>query len=116
MALEDAVLDTAVDAVTAELTWISLHSDDPGGDGSNETSDDRLMATWGSSSGGVAGITNDPLSFEGPGSGPITHVGAWSSDVGGVWKGSTPIIGDTAFNANGDFDLTALTVTATSSD
>lgn len=116
MALEDAVLDSAVDAVTSELTWISLHSADPGGTGANETSDARMMATWDSSSGGTAAINNAPLSFTGPDSGAITHIGAWSAETMGVWKGSTPIVGDTSFNANGDFDVTALTVVGTSSD
>lgn len=116
MALEDPVLDVAVDAVTAELTWISLHSADPGGTGANETSTDRIQATWDASSGGTAAINNAPLSFEGPNSGAITHVGAWDASTMGVWKGSAPIVGDTSFNANGDFDLTALTVVSTSSD
>lgn len=116
MALEENVLNTAVDAVTAELSWISLHSADPSTSGANETSDARLSATWASASSGSASITNDPLSFTGPNSGAITHVGAWDSETMGVWKGSAPIVGDSSFNANGDFDLTSLSVIATSSD
>lgn len=116
MPLEDAVLDTAVDAVAAELLWFSLHSADPGGTGANETSTARVAPTWGASSGGTATVTNVPLSFEGPASGTITHVGAWDASTSGTWLGSAPVVGDTSFNSNGDYDITAASIVGTSTD
>jgi len=79
-----AAADTAVEA--------SLHTGNPGGDGSNEISGDdyeRQPVSWNSPDDGSVSVA-DELVFLVPalGSDKVTHVGLWNSD--GDWLGDAP--------------------------
>lgn len=99
-----------LDALTATITHISLHTADPGTDGSNEVSGGspayaRVAVSWEPASGGVAAISNTPT-FDVPGSTTVTHMGFWTSDVGGTFIGGCAVIPET-FNNQGTYPVTA---------
>lgn len=65
-------------------------------------------------SGGVLTATGVPYSFTGPASDPVTHALLFSAATGGTFYGFDALSGDVAFNADGDYDITALTITGSS--
>ena len=83
MAFTTASKDTAVNALTATGSYISLHTGDPGTVGSSEVSGGsyaRQQTTWGSSSSGTA--VGSQVTFSSVPSGSYTHYGVWSSLTG----------------------------------
>jgi len=83
MAFTTASKDTAVNALTALGSYISLHVSDPGTTGSGEVSGGsyaRQQTTWGSSSSGTAAGTQ--VTFSSVPSGTYTHYGVWSALTG----------------------------------
>ncbi len=109
MALNDRALDGMADWLAGVATYLALHSAEPGPTGLNETTATRVAAGWGPATGGrlllpartfIGGIPN----------GPVTHLGFWSAPTGGLFYGSGQLAGDQVFNANGAYNLEALTV------
>lgn len=116
MGLVDAVVNLAVDAATAELDRISLHTADPGGTGANEVTGGspayaRQTPTWDPAATKVAHIS-DPLLFDIPAGTTVTHMGTWTS--GGTWRGGKALSAPEAFGAQGVYELTDATVTGSS--
>jgi hypothetical protein len=65
--------------------------------------------------GGVITATGVPYAFTGtPGDG-ATHALIFSAATAGTFLGAEALTGDQAFNAAGDYNLTALTITGSSS-
>lgn len=63
---------------------------------------------------GVITATGVPLAFTGtPGAG-ATHALLFSASTGGTFYGFDALAGDQEFNADGDYSLTALTITGSS--
>lgn len=117
MPLLEPALNEAVDGATGVLAFASLHSAAPNASGSNEVTGGgyaRQPVVWNPATGAVA-AANGTLSFTGPPGSPATHVGLWSALSGGTWFGGEALTGDQTFNSQGQYDVTALTVTATSS-
>lgn len=110
MALTDAVLDAANDGATAVLAWAAIHGDATSG---SQTSNERIEITWDPSTGAVAVADNVPLEFTGGPSDPATHLGVWSAQTEGTFRGAAPLSGDQTFNAAGEYAVTAITLTAT---
>lgn len=114
MPLTDAVLNGAADGATALLGFASLHTADPEPAGANEVTGGgyaRQAITWDPATGSIAGI-NATLSFTGPASSACTHLGLWTALTGGTYRGSSALTGDQAFNASGEYNVTAITVDA----
>ena len=87
MAFTTASKDTAVNALTALGSYISLHVSDPGTTGSGEVSGGsyaRQQTTWGSSSSGTAAGTQ--VTFSSVPSGSYTHYGVWTASTGGTFR------------------------------
>jgi hypothetical protein len=111
MSLTSAVLDAANDGATAILGYAAIHSSSSSG---SQTSNERRAITWGSSSGAVATSTAVPLAFTGTPGAAATHLGIWSALSGGTFRGYKTLSGDQTFNAAGAYNVTALTLTASS--
>lgn len=108
-----AVLNAAVDGATTLLGFASIHTADPEPSGANEVTGGgyaRQAITWDPATGAVAGI-DGTLSFNGPANEDATHLGLWSAVSGGTFRGSSVLTGDQAFNASGEYNVTAITVT-----
>lgn len=85
MAFTTASKDTAVNALTALGSYISLHVGDPGTLGSNEQAGTtRQQTTWGSSSSGTA--AGSQVTFSSVPAGSYTHYGVWTAASGGTFR------------------------------
>ncbi len=116
MALTTAALNAAANGVTAVAAFMSLHSAAAGSGGANEHSTGgytREAVTWNPASGAVASASGTPIAFTGPAAGTVAEVGLWSASSGGTFYGSDVPTGDLAFNAAGEYNVTAATITAT---
>lgn len=108
MALNTAGLQLGGAAIAAGITYLSLHSADPGGAGtSNATTAARRPATLTSTGGNIA--LSAAVAFTGgAANGAVTHVGLWSASTGGTYYGSVALTGDATFNSAGEYTVTAL--------
>ncbi len=113
MAVQTAALNEAADGVAGVAAFASLHSAAAGAGGANETTAARIAITWNPATGGIA-TEDDTLAFTGgAASGAVAELGIWSAITGGTFYGSGPVTGDAAFNAAGEYNITAITITAT---
>jgi hypothetical protein len=113
MPLTTATLNSLATHFAGLATHMGLATADPGAGGANPSAAGRLASGWGSASGGVVTATNKAFTG-GAASGPVTHVTYWTASTGGTFVGSRAITGDTSFNAAGEFTLTSVSETGTS--
>jgi hypothetical protein len=110
MALTDAAMVVAANALRSAITHAQLHSGDPGGSGtSNTTTADREAISWSSAtSDGDFGLAS-ALNFTGvESSGDVTHITLWTASTDGTHMGTFALSGDPAANAAGEYTVTAL--------
>lgn len=87
--------------------FLSLHTSDPGDTGANEyvgySGGLRLAITFSAASAAAAasGGTSSQQDFTAMGATTITHVGLWSANTGGSFKGGGPL-GAARTTASGD--------------
>ncbi len=108
---EDDLFDIGLDAMAAAIVQVSLHETQPVA-GSAEVSGGnytRQIPQWSPAEGGTVGIDAN-LEFEVPGGTTIAYVGLWGVDE--EWYGSIPLDNTEQFGADGQFTVTALTITA----
>lgn len=96
-----------------DVSFLSLHSADPGTNGANELTGGspaygRQSITWGSASGGV--ITGS-ATFDVPAGVTVAYVGAWTGETGGTFLDKADVT-DQPFVAQGQYFVQA-TATAT---
>lgn len=115
MPLTDATLDLLADELATLCPYASLHSADPGTDGSNETTAAREAVVFGSTD-GVLTMTGTETFTGGASGGDVTYVGLWSDVTGGTFRGSFPLTGDASFSSAGEFILNTLVISGTSAD
>lgn len=112
MALHVALLNTMLDAAAERATTASLHTADPGSDGSSEVSGGsyaRQTVTWSAASGGT--LTNaSSVEFDVPGGVTVTHVGLWDS-AGTTFYGGIELSTPETYGAAGIYELTTLSLT-----
>jgi hypothetical protein len=95
----------------------SLHTADPGSDGSSEVSGGspaytRESISWASpSSGAVA--SNSNIVFDVPASTTITHLGYWSASSGGTFYGSRALDTNQTFATQGTYTISSGNLTET---
>jgi hypothetical protein len=113
MSLNNAGLDALLNDGNEAVFWAALGS---GSAEDNENSNERIQLTLGAPSGGVITVTNVPLAFTGTPAAAVTHVLLFNqeSPIGDTFYGFEPLTGDAAYNAEGDYEVTAFTITATS--
>ena len=103
MPLTTVELQAAVDTEAARVTWLSLHTADPGQTGASEATGGspayaRKQTTWGAAdASGIA--TGSQVTFDVPAA-TITHVGFWSASTAGTFRGSIDITNE-VFAAQG---------------
>ncbi len=108
MPLATTELQAAVDTEAARITYLSLHTADPGQSGASEVTGGspayaRKLTTWGAANAsGVA--TGSQVTFDVP-AGTITHLGFWSAVTAGTFRGSINIVDET-FAAQGTYLFT----------
>ena len=105
MSFTDASKNSAVNALTALGTYISLHTGDPGTVGSNEQAGTtRQATTWGSSSSGTASGTQ--VTFTSVPSGSYTHYGVWTAATGGTFRWGFSLSPGVTLSASGTVLMT----------
>lgn len=91
MPLVVAEENNLADVQKARLSYISLHTGDPGSTGTNEATGGsyaRQSLTWGSSSTGSAVAGQVSFSVN---AGNYTHIGFWDSVSAGTYRGGNPL-------------------------
>lgn len=110
MPLNSAGLDALLNDGNEAVFYAAVGDGITSGD---QTSAARVALTLGAPSGGVITVSNVPLAFTGTPSDGATNCLLFSASVAGTFYGYEPLTGDAAFNAEGDYEITALTITAT---
>lgn len=114
MGWNDAQLTVGAQAMQDNATHASLHTAQPDGTGSNETTAGRLAIDWVEPAAVGDAVLDSALAFTGgAASGPATHIGFWTG-LAGSWLGWFPLTGDLAFNAAGELTVAAGTVLGSS--
>lgn len=117
MALSDAAMIVAANALRSAITHAQLHSGAPGGAGtSNVTSASRQAITWAAAtSDGDFGLSS-ALNFTGvAASGAVQYVTLWSASTAGTFYGSYALTGDQTANAAGEYTVTAINLNGSAS-
>lgn len=110
MPLNTAGINALLEDGNEAVVWVAV------GDGplsTDQTSAARVQMTS-TVAGGVITATGVPYSFTGTPSDGATHALFYSANVAGTFYGYDALSGDQAFNAAGEYDITALTVTGSS--
>ncbi|WP_213452888.1 hypothetical protein [Rhizomonospora bruguierae] len=111
MGLNTAGLNALLDQGRAATIWVAVGSGTGAG---NQTSNERIQATWNPASGAVLTASGTPFQFTGDPEAAATHVLLFSAQTSGTFLGFVPLAGDQAFNAAGSYEATSLTITGTS--
>jgi hypothetical protein len=114
MSFTDAVKNAMLDLIdetggTVSITHISLHTADPGTDGSNEVTGGsyaRIAVTWGVAASGTKSNTGS-LAFQVPSGTTITHVGGWTALTSGTFRGGGSLGASQAFASAGSYTIAA---------
>lgn len=114
MPLNDALLTIGAQAMQDAVTHLALHTAQPDATGSNQSAAARQPASWDTAANGDMILTTDEAFTGGAASGACTHVGLWSALTAGTFYGYFALTGDQTFNAAGEYTLTAITVTGSS--
>lgn len=80
----------------------------------DQTSNERHLLTF-SAAGGVLTASGVPLAYTGTAGAGATNALFYSASTAGTFYGSKALTGDQTFNASGDYNLTSLTLTGSSS-
>lgn len=110
MALNTAGINAFLEDGNEAVVWVAIGDGATSGD---QTSAARVQLTS-SVAGGVITATGVPYAFTGdPGEG-ATHALLYSAATAGTFFGFDALSGDQTFNASGEYNLTALTLTGSS--
>lgn len=117
MALNDAALDVAGEAIAAAIVGVSFHTADPGIAGTTAViSGGRAAVDLNSTDGDIS--LGTPVTKTGlTALATVAFLGFWStSTTGGTFYGSAPrTTGDAAVNADGEYTVESITIPAASS-
>lgn len=116
MPFVDAERNIAADAVAARITYLSLHTANPGTTGASEASGGapayaRKAVTFGAATAGTA--TSVEVTFDVP-AGTYTHFGAWSAATAGTFRGGNALATSQVISSQGQLKLT-VTIPVTAS-
>lgn len=113
--LVDAGKHLQLNGLAAGVTFVSLHTADPNGSGSDEVSASpytRQSVSWAAAASGSVS-TDDAVVFDVPGSTTINHLGYWSASVSGTFYGSRALDTAQTFATAGTYTLAAGNLTET---
>lgn len=114
MAWSDAALTVGTNAIVAAYPFLSIHTTGAVTSSANESTAARVAASWSVDGDGDATTTSKAFTG-GAASGPAVRVGYWSASTAGTYGGGALLTGDQTFNAAGEYTITSITETATSS-
>lgn len=119
MGFTNTELNAALDALAPRWAYASLHSASPGSTGANELTGGspayaRLPVVWDPATGQILGL-DAALEFDVPAGSTVHSVGLWSAVTAGTFRGSDALSAAETFTGQGVYELTALTVTTSSS-
>jgi hypothetical protein len=106
-----------LEGFAAGAVYASLHTADPGSDGSSEVTGgspaySREGISWAAAtSGSVSSDTN--IVFDVPGSTTITHLGYWSASATGTFYGSRALDTSQTYATQGTYTITSGNLTET---
>lgn len=89
--------------------WVGIGSSTTSG---SQTSAARVQVTWGTptnASPSVVSATNVPMAFTGTAAAGATNALFFSASTAGTFYGNQALTGDQAFNAAGNYQISALT-------
>lgn len=113
--LNDTALNIGNAAIQAAITRARLYTAEPDAAGvTNQASSGLVAITWDTAANGDIVLTADATFTGGASNGPCTHVGLWNT-AGTVFYGYFALTDDLTFNAAGEYVLTGITITGTSS-
>lgn len=121
MALNDSTLNLLGVELDSLITHAELHTGDPGAAGTaNQTTSARQAVSLSVDADGDLTLDSTVSFTGGAASGACTYVSLWGGAGAdtkgtGTFRGSFALTGDQTFNAAGEYDLTALTITGTAS-
>jgi len=107
----DAFFNYALEGAVAHAGTASLHTGDPGSNGSNEVSGGgytRQSITWGSASDGIV-ETSSPVTFNVPGDTTVYYVGLWDNTT---FLGYLTLESPETFSSPGTLEVTTLHIYA----
>jgi len=108
--LNTAGINAVLDQGNEVVMWVGVGS---GQTSADQTSAQRRQITFSVAS-GVLTDTAVPHAFTGTPAAGATNALFFSASTAGTFYGYDALTGDQAFNAAGDYDLTALTITGSS--
>ncbi len=113
MAFEAAGINSMLDHIGTEGLYLSLHTDDPAGDGAHEVTGGtpayiRKAVTWGAANAKSMAASNQPV-FDVPAGTTVKFVGLWSAESNGTFYGSCAVTNE-AFAGQGTYTLTSTTL------
>lgn len=97
----------------AAYPYISLHTSGAVTVSTSESTAARVNAGWSVNGSGVITSTNKAFTG-GAASGACVRVGYWSASTAGTYGGGSLLTGDQTFNAAGEYTVTSITETPTS--
>jgi hypothetical protein len=110
MALNTAGINAILEDGNEAVIWVAIGSGATSGD---QTSAARVQLASSVAS-GVITATGVPYAFTGtPGAG-ATHALFFTASTAGTFLGFDALTGDQTFNADGEYEITALTITGSS--
>lgn len=114
MAWNNTALDSGAAAMAAAYPYLSIHTSGAVTSSTSESAAARQPANWSHSNGNLT--LPSTVSFTGgTASGPAIRVGYWSALTGGTYGGGALLTGDQTFNAAGQYNVTGISETVTSS-
>ena len=118
MPLTDSGLNDAVDGATTNMDYLALFDGDPSGAGTEISGGSpayaRQLVTWGAATGGVGTVSDTPHTFDIPVGATVSHYAWYTAVTGGTQKGYGALsASEGPYGAQGTYDVTAATLTAT---
>lgn len=111
MPLNTAGINAILDDGNEAVIWVAIGR---GATSADQSSAQRRQLASSVAS-GVITATGVPYAFTGTPADGATHALLFSASTAGTFYGYDALSGDQAFNASGDYSLTSLTVTGSSS-
>jgi hypothetical protein len=114
MALNDAALVVAANAVDGVISHFQLHSAAPGAAGTTSPVGSRVAVNG--TVDGDGDITWTNTAFTGlTANQSVTHVSYWSASSGGTYYGNSALTGDATANSAGEYTVTSVVETSSAS-
>jgi hypothetical protein len=113
--LVDAGKDLLLEGLAVGVTFVSLHTADPDGSGSDEVSASpyaRRSVNWAAAASGSVSSAS-AIVFDVPGTTTINHLGYWSASSAGTFYGSRALDTEQTYATPGTYTIAVGNITET---